>query len=954
MPKYAVVRLGGGLIAPVVMRQPWLGGEWLNRRLIYLDDTPLFYSPSRGLPVQFQLSYRQRDHKPVDPAIFGVGTNWTSSGRVFLVDATSVQSGLFRLHRGGAGELEHYLDYYVGTPQFYDGSILSTPDGGQTYQIEYADGSKDIFAKTFVTSGNETLFFLTMAQDPAGNALTYNYDSNPNIVRLLSITDPDSRNTSFYYENASFTNHITKVVDPFSRTNLLRYDALGYLTNIVDVAGITSSFVYDAGSRRSWITNLITPYGTTSFHFGGVNADSANFYDSGNVVNRFAEVTLPNGGKHLYLYRQDCSSILAATNSSVPSTSPFANTLDNVDHDKRNSFHWAPIQFVWLSTNYLYSGNVTNLTSADYVLAGLKHWLIDPATGQASRVLSVQRSPSANAEDPGQMTWLDYAGKSGNNSNGANAWLTLEARVLPDGSNSFHRLVRNHRGWPTNEVSTYTAPNGASFAQGSSNLRTNDYLYDGNGIDLLRHVGADGNQVLSNYFNAYHQALVSYNALNEATVYTYNGNRQLTSVLTPAGLTTTNIYFPSGDDAGRLDKTIDLEIQRTNAYTYYANGLVWSQTDERGLTTYSYWDNLQRLTGTLFPDGTTTSNRYTVLDVTATKDRLGYWSYAAYNPIRLKTAETNANGVVTGYGYCDCGALLSVTNAWNTPAQMVTSFGYDAQGNRIYTYLPDATITNWYDSLKRLVMTGDAWGYEWYTYNNQGLRNSTSNSFGAKQITVFDLEDRPLYALDANGVVVTNVYDELGRLSTRTYPDGGVEKFGYSARGLTAHTNQLGQTTYYVYDEARRKTFETNANSEVIRYTNSAAGDLIALVDGKNQVTKWKYDEYGRATNKLDQAATEILRYQYDPNGRLTNRWSVAKGNTTYAYVLRTFLWSYFLQNWRRKNAGFLARAVVKIASIVRLERATIWRSAVLSWFWDRTWNLAELKSYAKFASYGF
>ena len=29
-------------------------------------------------------------------------------------------------------------------------------------------------------------------------------------------------------------------------------------------------------------------------------------------------------------------------------------------------------------------------------------------------------------------------------------------------------------------------------------------------------------------------------------------------------------------------------------------------------------------------------------------------------------------------------------------------------------------------------------------------------------------------------------------------------------------------------------------------------------------------------------------------------------------WLLRTFLWSYFFQNWRRKNPGFLASAVVK------------------------------------------
>ena len=111
-----------------------------------------------------------------------------------------------------------------------------------------------------------------------------------------------------------------------------------------------------------------------------------------------------------------------------------------------------------------------------------------------------------------------------------------------------------------------------------------------------------------------------------------------------------------------------------------------------------------------------------------------------------------------------------------------------------------------------------------------------------------------------------------------------MEKFGYSARGLVTYTNQLDQITYYAYDEAGRKVAETNANNEIIRYTNNAAGDLLSLTDGKNQTTKWNYDEYGRATNKLDQTAAEILRYKYDPDSRLTNRWSVAKGDTKYKY----------------------------------------------------------------------
>ena len=90
--------------------------------------------------------------------------------------------------------------------------------------------------------------------------------------------------------------------------------------------------------------------------------------------------------------------------------------------------------------------------------------------------------------------------------------------------------------------------------------------------------------------------------------------------------------------------------------------------------------------------------------------------------------------------------------------------------------------------------------------------------------------------------------------------------------------------TYYTYDQAGRKIAETNANNEIIKYTYNAAGDLTTLTDGKTNVTTWNYDQYGRVTNKVDQASVEILRYQYDAGSRLTNRWSKAMGNTAYLY----------------------------------------------------------------------
>ena len=202
------------------------------------------------------------------------------------------------------------------------------------------------------------------------------------------------------------------------------------------------------------------------------------------------------------------------------------------------------------------------------------------------------------------------------------------------------------------------------------------------------------------------------------------------------------------------------------------------------------------------------------------------------------------------YGYCDCGSASYITNAWGTPVQQVTTFSYDNQGNRtLESYADGYSVTNWFNPLAQTTVSGDGTGYRWYFYNNQGLLTTISNACGLERVILFNVHDRPEYAVDANGVVVANTHDNLGRLLIRTYPDDGVEGFGYSARGLVAYTNQVGSITRYAYDEALRKTFETNANTEVVRFTNSAAGDLLSLTAGKNQTTRWSYDQYGRAVS---------------------------------------------------------------------------------------------------------
>ncbi|HEX5218590.1 MAG TPA: hypothetical protein VFZ59_03395, partial [Verrucomicrobiae bacterium] len=827
-----------------------------------LFDNPLKYIPAFGPAVSLDLVYQT--WRPTDYGYYPrhdlnplFGAQWHSiwSSELVIVNDSNAHWN----------QLGGRIIFSFSTP------LLSDPHSHSGARIEIlVDGQQLITGGKIHKSDGSVLEYSQAATFVYGD-LDGDLDQSNNRI-ATQVNTPGGYTASFGYEQQA--------------------DGRWYLTNIVDAANIPTSFTYredemiiNFDSHPYWsLATMTTPYGTTQFDYLG---------DLVPLYNGWAEVkmthfgttlliTEPNGGKHLYLQADHAVSnvpIPSTFNASViPSGLP-VGTLDT-NRVAGNTYYWGPLQLAGI-------GNV-DIDSWDwdeFKRARIRHWLWhhddwDGGHLHISDVLSWEQKPSPDGSTEGQVTWYDYAGKNPSNpekvATGTGTQMpSVISRVLPGGNTWYQYFEYNAIGHQTKMVETYTQPGG------NIGTRTNTFTYAGNGIDLVLHIGPQGEQVVSNRFNGFHQVTNSFNALNELTEYTFNANRQLTSIRTPGGLTTTNIYFSSGASEDRLDKTIDLEINRTNSYTY-SGDMVDSHTDERGLTVTNYWDGLARLTGRKYPDGTTTSNIYTALNVTATKDRMGFWSYASYNGIRQKVAETNANGVVTRYGLCDCGAVMSVTNAWSTPAQLVTSFNYDLQGNRTHIFYPDATVTNWYDSLQRVIVSGDAWGYRWFGYNNQGLLTSITNAYGAERFTVFDIDDHPIYVTDANGVTVTNTYDDLGRLRTRTYPDTGVEHFGYSARGLVAYTNQLGATNFFAYDEAGRKRFETNANWELIRFTNSPAGDLLALVDGKNQVTKWNYDEYGRVTNKLDQLGAEVLRYTYDANSRLASRWSAAKGTTYY------------------------------------------------------------------------
>jgi YD repeat-containing protein len=661
---------------------------------LWLYDEPLGYQPSLGPRLSFRLAYKQRGAPLVASNIYSIGTNWTCSWLSYVEDDVSGSQAILTTKSGGqityAPPNGSAMEYYTHTTlqrqtsgSSLTGFVRSFPSGATDYY-------QSIPSSNVRLPNGHTPVFLTARTDPSGRTnLLFTYAeqlvNSTWRYRLTSVTDADGRVTSLSYTNSNPA-LITGVADPFGRSAILRYDSTGRLTNVTDTASLSSSLQYDS---QNWITNLATPYGLTTFQHvdnGFTNSDGSF---NTNIV-RSIRVVDAAGGTNIYILRNYCSFVATPP---VPNISGPLFDYSAVSY--RDSFHWGPRQAAGLPLT------MTNYSASDYLKARLRHWLYATTnyTGGTliSQTISLQVDPSPDGVNQGQATWYSYDGMGYASYEGTNSLPAFVGRVLPDTTTWYADYQRDAWGRATNVIGTYSAGYDLTVQ-----ARTRQYVY--NGPDLVRVIGPQG-ETLGGYGYTNHLPLRATNAVGDVTFYTWDPQERLTSIKTPAGLTRTNIYYASGAYTNFVQTAIDLEINRTNSFAY-TNDLVYTHTDERGLTTTNLYDNLNRLTNAANPLGAI-SYIYNNLDLVRVVDRMGFTTSFAYDAVRRATAETNALGRATLYYYCACGALDYIQDA----AGNYTHFTYDNAGRRIQTAYPDGYTVNYnYDVLGELTNTTDSAG----------------------------------------------------------------------------------------------------------------------------------------------------------------------------------------------------------------------------------------------------
>lgn len=271
-------------------------------------------------------------------------------------------------------------------------------------------------------------------------------------------------------------------------------------------------------------------------------------------------------------------------------------------------------------------------------------------------------------------------------------------------------------------------------------------------------------------------------------------------------------------------------------------------------TTY---DVLDRVTKTVFPDNTTTSNAYGF-----GTDRSGITQF--------QQTATDANNHQKFY-YRDVREQLTSLKEPHTPAggsqqTIWTSYVYDPLGE----------LTTVRDNSNN---------YTRQSFDNLGRRTVVDNPDTGKTETTYDLASNSIAEVTANlrgaNQQISYRYD-FDRLVSVSYPNFPANNVSYTYGAPGASDNRAGRITHVVdqagsEDRYYGKLGETTKEVRtVVGYTGKAP---------QTYTTSYVYDTFGRMQN-MTYPDGEVLTYSYDSGGMVRAASGVKEG-TTYHYVNR-------------------------------------------------------------------
>ncbi len=396
-------------------------------------------------------------------------------------------------------------------------------------------------------------------------------------------------------------------------------------------------------------------------------------------------------------------------------------------------------------------------------------------------------------------------------------------------------------------------------------------------------------------------------AAREATAYTYNSYGQLRTVTNAKNETTTYAYDRDQDGDGITDGYLSSVTGpltgATTTYHYDSAKRVDSVTDSDGYILNFGYDNIDRQTSITYPDATSKQfsyNKYVngsdtgvmTLDLGASKDRRGRWTYREYNSNRQLTKVTDPLGRNTLFDWCACGSLGSITDGNNH----VTSFVRDVQGRLTSKVFVDtkSILYAYENTTSRLRSVTDAKSqvanYQYFADND------------LRQISYTNTAGQPLnpatatvsFTYDPNYNRIATMLDGTGTTTYAYNPITGSISPG--AGQLSSVDGRLANDTIsYTYDEVGRQ-LSSWVNSDVqtqtlVSQTYDSLGRISTVVNPLGLST----NTYVGVSSRLQNIAlpnSQSVAYGYFPNSA-DKRLQTIQNKTSAGAIISKFDYQY-------------------------------------------------------------
>ncbi|QZY16540.1 DUF6531 domain-containing protein [Streptomyces decoyicus] len=415
------------------------------------------------------------------------------------------------------------------------------------------------------------------------------------------------------------------------------------------------------------------------------------------------------------------------------------------------------------------------------------------------------------------------------------------------------------------------------------------------------------------------------------------------SVSTPQGPVDVMSYEHDVD--GNLTHVVN-SSGRPLVFGYDDESRIASWTDRNGSTYRYVYDDANRVTETIGPDGYLSSQwsydpaesrtHYTdacgattvyqlndLHQVVAETDPLGHTVHSEWDRYDHLLARTDALANTTRFEYDAAGDLTVIeradgsrsTAAYNGLHLPVSSTGHDGvtwqqefdeRGNLTAVIGPEGVTNRFTHHPTGAVATSTDLSGATVTYevDGAGLPTSVTDASGRTATVERDAFGRPTTVTDPLGAISSSAWTVEGLLARRTGPDGRSEQLTWDGEGnCLTRTDAAGGTTRYeythfdkvaarttpdgvrhafAYDPELRLAQVTNPQGLTWDYAYDRAGNLIAESDFDDREISYTHDVSGRLVSRRTPLGEEIA-YTYDALGRLTSK-DAAGVRTKYAY----------------------------------------------------------------------